>query len=76
MKMAIPSISMTCMEWWSFEILAFFAAYISMTAISANVIILNTAVIAFMFALGIQYAASTLVGKSIGESNILKAKRF
>lgn len=53
LKMGIPSIGMICLEWWSFEILILFSAYISMTATSANIIVLNTAVTSFMPALGL-----------------------
>jgi Na+-driven multidrug efflux pump len=57
---------MFCLEWWSFELLTLYSAYISMRATAVNVIILNIAIISFMPALGMQYAASALIGQNIG----------
>lgn len=57
---------MLCLEWWAFELMTMFSAWISMDATAAQIVILNTACIAFMPALGLQYAASVLIGKAIG----------
>jgi MATE family multidrug resistance protein len=53
MKMGIASIGMMCLEWWSFEIMAIIAAFISVQAVATQVIVLNTAVISFMPVLGL-----------------------
>lgn len=62
LKLGLPSIGMVCLEWWSFEIMTLFAAYTSLTATASQIILLNTAVITFMPALGLQQGGSTLIG--------------
>jgi MATE family multidrug resistance protein len=62
MKLGIPSIGMQCLEWWGFELMTLFSAWISMEATAAQIITLNTAVIAFMPILGIHYASSVVIG--------------
>lgn len=52
LKVGIPSTTMLCLEWWSFEVLAFMAGYISVEAISAHVVVLNTHVVIIMVPLG------------------------
>jgi MATE family multidrug resistance protein len=65
-KLGIPSTGMLCLEWWAFEIMTLFAAYISMNATAVQVIIINIAGLIFMPFLGLQASASVLVGKRIG----------
>lgn len=62
LKVGIPSATMLCLEWWSFEVLAFMAGYISVDATAAHVVILNTHVVIIMVPLGAQVAATVLVG--------------
>ena len=73
MKLGVPSIGMLCLEWWGFEFMTLFSAWISMDATAAQIVILNTAVIAFMPALGLQYAASVLIGQAIGAMQVQEA---
>jgi MATE family multidrug resistance protein len=65
-KLGIPSILMLCLEYWSFELMTLFAGYISVNATAAHTIALNLAFLLFMFPLGFNYAATALIGKSIG----------
>lgn len=44
---------MLCLEWWSFEVLALMAGYISVEATGAHVIVLNTHVVVIMVPLGV-----------------------
>lgn len=53
---------MQCVAWWAFEIMILLAGFISVDAIATQIIMLNTAFLIFMFPLGIQIAAATLVG--------------
>lgn len=62
LKVAIPSTIMLCLEWWSLEILAFMAAYISIDATAAYVIILNVLVVIIMIPEGAQVSVTVLVG--------------
>lgn len=52
LNVALPSCVMLCLEWWSFEVLAFMAGYISVEATGAHVIVLNTHVVVIMLPLG------------------------
>lgn len=52
LKIGIPSCCMLCLEWWSFEVLALMAGYISVEATGAHVIVLNTHVVVIMVPLG------------------------
>jgi len=52
LNVALPSCLMLCLEWWSFEVLAFMAGYISVEATGAHVIVLNTHVVVIMLPLG------------------------
>lgn len=64
--MAIPSMLMTCLEWWAFEIQTLFASFISDDATAAQVIVLNVLYLYFTITLGLQVAAYSLIGSSIG----------
>jgi MATE family multidrug resistance protein len=57
---------MLCLEWWAYEIMTVFAAYISLKATAAQVILINLASLFFMPVLGLQISASVLVGQRIG----------
>lgn len=52
LKIGIPSCAMLCLEWWSFEVLAIMAGYISVESTAAHVICLNTHVVVIMLPLG------------------------
>lgn len=56
MKLGLPSIGMVCIEWWSFEIMTIYSAWLGVRETATQIIILNTEIIAFMATLGIQYA--------------------
>jgi Na+-driven multidrug efflux pump len=66
MSLGLPSISMLCLEWWSFELMILYSAYISLQATAAQILLFNTLVICFMPAMGLQYAATTVIARSIG----------
>ena len=67
---------MLCLEWWSFEVLALMAGYISVEATGAHVIVLNTHVVVIMVPLGAQVATIVTVGKSMGEGDSKKASMY
>lgn len=52
LRIGVPSCCMLCLEWWSFEVLALMAGYISVDATGAHVIVLNTHVVVIMVPLG------------------------
>lgn len=52
------------------------ASFLSVEDTATQVIILNTMYVSFGFTLGLQYAASALIGKAVGAMNIKEAKRY
>ena len=67
---------MQCFEWWCFEILAIFAGMLSNSELAAQVAIINIITLLFMIPLGVQFAASSLVGIQIGAGNPLQAQKY
>lgn len=67
---------MVCLGWWTVEILTLLSGYISVDSTAAQIIMLNISSLLFMVPLGFSFAAATLVGNSIGEYNIPKAKKY
>jgi MATE family multidrug resistance protein len=65
--LAIPSTLMLCLEFWGFEIMTLLSGYISVVATAAQTITLNVCFILFMFPLGLNIAATAIIGKYIGE---------
>lgn len=66
LKLAIPSTLMLIFDWWSFEVLAVFAGYVSIEVTGAHIIILNVYYFFVMFCLGTHIAACVQVGRSMG----------
>lgn len=58
-----------CIEWWAFEFIVIFAGIIGVKELAAQVAIMNINGFCFMFPLGVQFAASGLVGSSLGKGN-------
>lgn len=67
LKYGIPGTAMQCFEWWAFEVIAIFAGILSVTDLAAQVVIINIIGLIYMIPLGIQQAASFLVGNEIGK---------
>ncbi len=75
-RVALPTMLMICLEWWSCSILSVLCARFGVVDLAAHSIGLNCTSIVFVTCLGIGIAAGTLVGNSIGEKNIQNAKRY
>jgi len=65
-----------CIEWWAFEFIIIFAGILGVKELAAQVAIMNVNGFVFMFPLGVQFAASGLVGNQLGKGNQIQAKRF
>jgi MATE family multidrug resistance protein len=65
-----------CIEWWAFEFIVIFAGILGVKELAAQVAIMNVNGFVFMFPLGVQFAASGLVGNQLGKGNQIQAKRF
>jgi MATE family multidrug resistance protein len=75
LKLGIPGVAMTCLEWISYEIAAFVLGSISEVELAANSIIINVLMILFMIPLGISIASGVRVGNELGAGNPQQAKR-
>ncbi|KAM4795903.1 multidrug and toxin extrusion protein 2-like [Rhinophrynus dorsalis] len=73
-RLAIPSMFMICIEWWTFEIGGFLAGFISVVELGGQAIMLEMATVAYMVPFGFSVAASVRVGNALGAGNIEKAK--
>ncbi|XP_067101892.1 multidrug and toxin extrusion protein 1 [Osmerus mordax] len=73
-KLAIPSMLMLCVEWWTYEIGGFLAGLISEVELDAQSIILEVSSIAYLFPLGYSIAGSVRVGNALGAGNTEQAK--
>ncbi|XP_071061348.1 multidrug and toxin extrusion protein 1-like [Pseudochaenichthys georgianus] len=74
MYLAIPSMVMTCVEWWSYEIGSFLAGLISEVELEAQSIVHQLANIAYMFPLGFSIAGNVRVGQALGGGDTEQAK--
>ncbi|NXV07065.1 S47A1 protein, partial [Cettia cetti] len=74
-SLAIPSMLMMCIEWWTYEIGSFLIGLLSVVELSVQSIIYEVSVVAFMIPLGLGTAASVQVGNALGAGDIEAAKR-
>ncbi|NXR49404.1 S47A1 protein, partial [Hippolais icterina] len=74
-SLAIPSMLMMCIEWWTYEIGSFLIGLLSVVELSVQSIIYEVSVVAFMIPLGLGTAASVQVGNALGAGNVEVAKR-
>nr|XP_060613619.1 multidrug and toxin extrusion protein 2-like [Anolis sagrei ordinatus] len=75
MSLAVPSMLMTCIEWWTFEIGSFLIGLLSVLQLSAQSIIYEVATVAYMIPFGISSAVSVQVGNALGAGNIEEARK-
>ncbi|XP_060928521.1 multidrug and toxin extrusion protein 1-like [Limanda limanda] len=66
MELAIPSILMTCFEWWIYEFGGFFAGMLGGDELAAQHIVVMVSFITYMFPLAIHAAACARVGNALG----------
>ncbi|KAM9442544.1 multidrug and toxin extrusion protein 1-like isoform 1-T1 [Salvelinus alpinus] len=72
--LAIPSMIMLCVEWWTYEIGGFLAGLISEVELGAQSIVYELANICYMFPLGFSVAGSVRVGNALGAGDTEQAK--
>uniref|UniRef100_A0A8C5IFF9 Multidrug and toxin extrusion protein n=1 Tax=Junco hyemalis TaxID=40217 RepID=A0A8C5IFF9_JUNHY len=71
-SLAIPSMLMMCIEWWTYEIGSFLIGLLSVVELSVQSIIYEVSVV---IPLGLGTAASVQVGNALGAGNADMAKR-
>lgn len=71
LKLAIPSAMMTCLEWWSYEILVIISAFLPNPQLQTGVIAIcvNSESLLFMIPYGVAAAVSTRVSNELGAGN-------
>ncbi|XP_071383240.1 multidrug and toxin extrusion protein 1 [Centroberyx affinis] len=72
--LAIPSMIMLCVEWWTYEIGGFLAGLISEVELGAQSVVYELANVAYMFPLGFSVAGSVRVGNALGAGDTEQAK--
>ncbi|EHB09830.1 Multidrug and toxin extrusion protein 2 [Heterocephalus glaber] len=71
--LAVPSMFMVCIEWWTFEIGTFLAGLTNVTELGAQAIIYELVSMAYMVPLGFGVAASIRVGNALGAGDAEQA---
>ncbi|NXW44976.1 S47A2 protein, partial [Nyctiprogne leucopyga] len=73
-RLAIPSMLMICIEWWTFEIGSFLAGLLSVVELGAQSVIYELSSAVYMVPLGFSVAASVRVGNALGSGDAMQAK--
>ncbi|KAI8808520.1 mate-domain-containing protein [Cladochytrium replicatum] len=74
LKLGVPSVAMTCSEWWAFEILAFAAGLLGDAPLAAQAITIQSCSLTYMIPLGISVAAAARIGNALGAQAPQSAK--
>ncbi|XP_061638293.1 multidrug and toxin extrusion protein 2 isoform X3 [Phyllopteryx taeniolatus] len=72
--LAIPSMLMLCVEWWTFEITIFLAGLISEVELGAQSVIYQISNCVYMFPFGFSQAGTVRVGNALGAGDAQRAK--
>ncbi|XP_061538120.1 multidrug and toxin extrusion protein 1 isoform X2 [Phycodurus eques] len=72
--LAIPSMLMLCVEWWTFEIAIFLAGLISEVELGAQSVIYQISNCVYMFPFGFSQAGTVRVGNALGAGDAQRAK--
>ncbi|ORX49776.1 MATE efflux family protein [Hesseltinella vesiculosa] len=73
-RLALPGVVAVSVEWWTFEITALAASYLSTIDLAAQSILLTSAAATYTIPFGISIAASNRVGNALGWFNPMQAK--
>ncbi|KAH1179081.1 hypothetical protein KIL84_000412 [Mauremys mutica] len=73
--LAVPSMLMICIEWWTYEIGSFLIGLLSVVELSAQSIIYEVSTVSYMIHYGLCIAVSVQVGNALGAGNPEEAKR-
>uniref|UniRef100_A0A672ULG7 Solute carrier family 47 member 2 n=1 Tax=Strigops habroptila TaxID=2489341 RepID=A0A672ULG7_STRHB len=72
--LAVPSMLMLCIEWWTFEIGSFLAGLLSVVELGAQSVIYELSSAAYMVPLGFSVAASVRVGNALGSGDVVQGQ--
>nr|XP_054112993.1 multidrug and toxin extrusion protein 2 [Callithrix jacchus] len=74
-SLAVPSMLMTCIEWWAYEVGSFLMGLLSMEDLSAQAVIYEVATVTYMIPLGLSIGVCVRVGMALGAADTVQAKR-
>ncbi|XP_074869630.1 multidrug and toxin extrusion protein 2 [Carettochelys insculpta] len=74
-SLAVPSMLMVCIEWWTYEIGNFLVGLLSLVDLSTQAIIYQVSMILYMIPNGLSNAVCIRVGNALGAGNADEAKR-
>ncbi|XP_023983668.1 multidrug and toxin extrusion protein 2 [Physeter macrocephalus] len=74
-RLAVPSMLMTCIEWWAYEIGSFLMGLHGVLDLSAQAIIYEVATVVYMIPMGLSIAVCFRVGTALGAADTVQAKR-
>jgi Na+-driven multidrug efflux pump len=63
LKLGIPTMIMTGLDVWALEIMTFMSGYLSTNDLAAQTLLANAAIVLYTVPIGINYAATSLVGQ-------------
>ncbi|XP_014445104.1 multidrug and toxin extrusion protein 2-like [Tupaia chinensis] len=73
-RLAVPSLFMVCIEWWTFEIGTFLSGLINVTELGAQAVIYELVSASYMVPLGFGVAANVRVGNALGAGSVEQAR--
>jgi MATE family multidrug resistance protein len=76
LRYGLPSMFMTVLEFWCFEMLIVMSGYLGTDEQGASIIIINFLTLLYMVPFGMSFATTNLVGSNLGAGKPLKAKRY
>lgn len=76
LSIGIPSLVSLCAEWWAFELLLVFAAWVSDMQVTILSVCLSVTGMCFSVALGVSVAGSVCIGNALGENKPQEAKTY
>jgi multidrug resistance protein, MATE family len=76
LKYSLPASFMSVMDWWGLDVICIFAGWIGVKPLAASIIMFQMIAMLFMNSLGITFAATSLVGNSLGANLPNKARIY
>ncbi|XP_072446053.1 multidrug and toxin extrusion protein 1-like [Chiloscyllium punctatum] len=76
LRLAVPSMVMMCIEWWTYQIGTFLVGSINEVQLGAHAIINQTLLLTFMVPLGFSVATAVVVGNALGARDPQRAVNY
>lgn len=76
LSLAVPSALMVILGWWIWELMVICGGLLGVPEQAATLVIMRVVMMAYMFSMGFDVAACSLIGQHIGNGSVAKAKQF